>query len=139
MADPLSISASVVGLVSFAITSSVKLYGTIRDFQSRDKKARSLKNELGELTAVLQSLLDTVTNNPDLNFDALKVPLHRCGNACQEYGELISRCTKHSTDSRASIRDWVTQKYLQGDINDFKDMLATYKATINIALANANM
>lgn len=33
----------------------------------------------------------------------------------------------------------VKQKYLQGDVTDFKDMLAGYKATINIAVANVNI
>lgn len=139
MADPLSITTGVIALVTFALTSSVNLYTTVRDFQSQDKKVRALKNELGDLTAVLQSLLDTVTSNPDIDFAALKAPLHRCGNACKEYGELISRFTSHSTASRSSVRDWITQKYLQGDINDFKEMLTGYKSTINIALANANM
>lgn len=139
MADPLSIASGIVALVTFALTSSVNLYTTIRSFQSQDKKARALKTELGDITTVLESLLETVNNNPDINFEPLKAPLHRCGNACNEYGELICRFTRHSTASRSSVRDWVTQKYLQGDINDFKDMLAGYKSTINIALASANM
>jgi hypothetical protein len=139
MADPLNIASNIVALVTFALTSSVNLYTTIRNFQSQDKKARALKTELGDITTVLESLLETVNNNPDINFEALKAPLHRCGNACNEYGELICRVTRRSTASRSSVRDWITQKYLQGDITDFKDMLAGYKSTINIALANANM
>lgn len=139
MADPLNIPSNIVGLVTFALTSSVNLYTTIRDFQSQDKKARALKTELSDITAVLESLLETVNNNPDINFEALKAPLDRCGNACNEYGELICRFTQRSTASRSSVRDWVTQKYLQGDITDFKDMLAAYKSTIHIALANATM
>ena len=139
MADPLSIASSVVALVTFALQSSAVLYTTVRSFQSQDKDVRALKGELGDLTSVLESLLDTVTSHPNLEFDALKIPLHRCGKACQEYGALIERCSKHSTESRPSIRDWITQKYLQGDIDDFRAMLAGYKSTINIALANANM
>ena len=139
MADPLSVTSGVIALVTFALQTSVTLYATIRGFQSRDKRARGLKNELGDLTTVLKSLLETVYNCPELNFEALKLPLYRCGKTCEEYGEVVARCTKHSTESRSSIRDWVTQQYLQGDIDDFKDMLATYKSTINIALANANL
>ncbi|KAM0185935.1 hypothetical protein ACHAPI_011973 [Fusarium lateritium] len=40
---------------------------------------------------------------------------------------------------RPSLRDWVNQQYLKGDIADIREMLAGYKSTINIALANANM
>lgn len=139
MADPLSISSGILALASFAFKSSITLYETVRSFQSQDKNARALKSELGELTSVLESLLETVNSNPDLDFKALERPLRRCGKACEEYGELISRCTKHSTTSRSSFRDWITQRYLQGDITEFKAMLASYKSTINIALASVNM
>jgi len=139
MADPISVSSSVLTLVTFAFQASVTLYTTIRSFQSQDKKARALKDELGDLNGVLQSLLETVNNNQDINFEALKLPLYRCGKTCEEYGEVIARCTKHSTAERSSVRDWIAQTYLRGDINDFKEMLAGYKSTINIALVNANM
>lgn len=139
MADPVSTASGIIALVTFALKSTVILYDTVRSFQSQEKTARALKNELSDVTGVLESLLETVKNNPDIDFEALKLPLHRCGKSCEEYGKLIVRCTKHSNGSRPSFRDWVKQKYLQGDINDFKDMLAVYKSTINIALANANM
>ncbi|KAI0165319.1 hypothetical protein GGR52DRAFT_575403 [Hypoxylon sp. FL1284] len=60
------------------------LYTTVRSFQSQDKKVRALKGELGDLTDVLKSLLETVNNNPSINFDNLKRPLHRCGKACED-------------------------------------------------------
>ncbi|KAF4952290.1 hypothetical protein FSARC_12678 [Fusarium sarcochroum] len=139
MADGLSVASSVIALVAFAFKSSNILYTTIRDFQSQDKNARALKNELADLKGVLQALAETVGNNGDVNFDALKLPLLRCGKTCEEYGNLIVRCTKHSNPSRPSFRDWISQQYLKGDIVDFREMLAGYKSTINIALANANI
>jgi hypothetical protein len=139
MADGLSIASSVIALVAFAFKSSTVLYTTVRDFQSQDKNVRALKNELSDLRGVLESLADTVDNNSNVSFDALKLPLLRCGKTCEEYGDLIARCTKHSGSSRPSLRDWISQQYLKGDITDFREMLAGYKSTINIALANANM
>lgn len=139
MGEPLSIASGVTALVTFALQSSVILYTTVRSFKSQNKDARALKDELSDLTNVLESLMDTITTNPSISFDNLKLPLHRCGTACEEYDKLITGCTKHSTGSRPSIRDWITQKYLQGDITDFRTMLAGYKSTINIALANTNM
>ncbi|KAG5805475.1 hypothetical protein H9Q74_008458 [Fusarium xylarioides] len=139
MADSLSIASSVAALAVFALKSSTVLYTTIRDFQSQDKSARVLKNELADLRGVLQSLAETVDNNGDSNFDVLKLPLLRCGKTCEEYGELITRCTKHPGLSRPSLPDWISQQYLKGDINDFREMVAGYKSTINVALVNANM
>lgn len=139
MADCLGIASSIASLAVFAYKSSNALYTTIRDFQSQDKNARALKNELADLRGVLQSLAETVDNNDDINFDALKLPLLRCGKTCEEYGDLIARCTKHSSLSRPSLRDWVNQQYLEGDITDIREMLAGYKSTISVALATANM
>lgn len=139
MTDPLSIAAGILAVAGFALKSSMALHNTIRGFQSQNKDARALKAEISDLTGVLSSLLETISNNPTLDFQSLKCPLQRCGNACEEYGRIIARCTKHSDTSRSSMRDWITQKYLQGDINDFRTMLAAYKSTINIALANANL
>lgn len=138
--DPVSLTCSVIALVQFAFSSSVALTTTIRSLQGHDKRTLALKRELIDLAAVLESLRQTIESNPGLDFDALKSPLHRCGNACTEYGELIGRFTKHSgSGTWGNVRDWVKQKYLQGDVTDFKDMLAGYKATINIAVANVNM
>ena len=139
MADPLSITTGIVALVTFAFQASVSLSTAVRSFQSRDRSVRGLRDELIALTVALESLLETVDNNPEIDFDALKLPIQRCGKACEEYEALIARCSKHSTESRSSARDWVTQKYLQGDIDDFRDMLAVYKSTINIAIANVQL
>ena len=131
---------SVITVAGFAFNACVVLHDTIRGLRSQNKAARALKAELGDLITVLQSLVETISANSAIDFNSLRVPLQRCGSSCQEYGKIIERCTKHSDGtSRSSIRDWVTQRYLQGDINDFRDMIATHKSTINIALAHANL
>lgn len=139
MGDPLSITAGILAVAGFALKSSTALHATIRGFRSQNKDARALKTEVGDLTGVLGSLLETVSSNPNLDFKALELPLQRCGHACQEYTKVIAKCTKYSDGSKPSVRDWISQKYLQGDINDFRNMLAIHKSTINIALANANL
>lgn len=139
MADPFSITCGVLSLITVALSSTVKLTNTIRSFQEHDKRTLALKRELIDLATVLESLHELVTASPDVDFDSLRSPLDRCGCACEEYGQLIARFTKHSNGQRTSIRDWVSQKYLWGDVVDFKDMLASYKSTINIAIAKANM
>ncbi|KAF5539424.1 beta-lactamase [Fusarium mexicanum] len=124
MADGLSVASGVLALVTFAFQSSTVLYKTVRSYKTQDANARALKNELSDLTGVLHSLLETVTNYPEISFDSLELPLLRCGKTCEEYGKLIARCTKHSNGTRPSFRDWIGQQYLKGDITDFRDMLA---------------
>lgn len=96
MADPLSITCDVLTLVTLAVSSSVMLTATVRSLEYHNTQSRALKRELSELTAVLESLLETINANPDFEFDVLKSPLQRCGNACKEYGELVARFTKQS-------------------------------------------
>ncbi|KAH8668915.1 hypothetical protein BX600DRAFT_510967 [Xylariales sp. PMI_506] len=132
-------AASIVALVTFAFQASVALHKTVRDLQSQDRKARALKDELVDLTAVLKSLLDTIDSNPTVDFEYLRLPLQSCTKACEGYGKVIARCTKYPSESRPSVRNWITQQYLQGDIVEFKDTLASYKGTISVALANANI
>lgn len=132
-------SSSVLALLTFAFKSTVTLYTTVRSFRSQDKDIRALRDELSDLSKVLESLKETASGYATVDLDGLKLPLLRCGKACEEYGEIIARCTKHSDGSRPSVRDWVTQKYLQGDITQFREMLAGYKATINVAVAHANL
>ncbi|KAF4431464.1 beta-lactamase [Fusarium acutatum] len=124
MADGLSVASGVLALVTFAFQSSTVLYKTVRSYKTQDANARALKNELNDLTGVLHSLLETVTNYPEISFESLELPLLRCGKTCEEYGKLIARCTKHSNGTRPSFRDWIGQQYLKGDITDFRDMLA---------------
>jgi len=135
MAEP---AASIVALTTFALQASICLYDTIRSLKSQNRDARALRDEVGELSGVLETLLETISNFPSLNFDNLTI-LKRCRTVCGDYEKLIARCTKHSNESRPSFRMWFQQTFQQGSINDFKAQLATYKATINIALANANM
>lgn len=139
MADPFSIASGVVSLTAITLQSSLALYTAVRKLQTQDKNSRALKAELNDLNQVLETLLETVSSHPEIDFKALELPLQRCSKSCEEYGELIAKCTRHSTGSRPSLRDWFNQLYLQGDINDFKSMLGAYKSTINIAIANANL
>ncbi|KAI6305631.1 hypothetical protein MCOR30_011827, partial [Pyricularia oryzae] len=127
MTDPLSTASGVVALVTFALQSSVTLHRTIRSLRSQEKDARALKDELADLTSVLETLLETIEGHPNIDFGSLALPLQRCGKTCQEYGELIAKCTRHSTSSRASLRDWITQRRFAAItpqvLEDYKDLI----------------
>ncbi|KAI6284164.1 hypothetical protein MCOR27_002919 [Pyricularia oryzae] len=139
MTDPLSTASGIVALVTFALQSSVTFHRTIRSLRSQEKDARAFKDELADLTSVLETFLETIEGHPNIKFGSFALPLQRCGKTCQEYGEFITKYIRHSTTLRASLRDWITQRYFQGNINDFRNMLLRYKSTINIALTNANI
>jgi len=138
MAELIGIASGVLTLAAFALDSSTSLYQAIKGFQNSPRSIRQLKEELEALGGVLQSLQQTAaSSNADLN--ALKLPLLRCGKACGEFEEVISKCSAHSDGLKKSFRDWAKLKYMGGDIDGFKHMLAGYKSTISIALGDANL
>lgn len=138
MADPISVTSGLLTLVTFGLKASTSLYQTIKGYNSHQRNVRELREELEALTSVLESLSQAVAD-ADADFVALKIPLHRCGNACKDFEAIILKSAERSGDSRTSFRDWARLKYMGDDITGFKNMLAGYKATITIALCNANL
>lgn len=138
MADPISTASGLLALIVFAGQSSKLLYQAVDSFKSNKKIVRELREEVGALDGVLQSLQATASNtNADLAI--LNVPLRRCGEACVAFTAVIDKCTAHSGGPRTSFRDWAKLTYLGNDITGFKDTLAGYKSTIIIALADLNL
>lgn len=138
MGDPLSIASGVLALSVFAFKSSVSLYQSVKGFQNNRKAIRELEQELEALKNVLQSLQQFASKNED-QFKTLCLPLLRCGQACKDFEEVIANCTKHSSDSKTSFRDWAKLQYLGSDIVEFKNMLAGHKATISVAIGDINL
>jgi len=138
MADPLSTASGVLALAVFAFQSSRVLYQTIASFQSNQRTVRQLKEELEALNGALEALQETATNAA-VDLTMLRLPLLRCGKACEDFEALIAKCTAHSGGSKTSFRDWAKLRYMGDNIDGFKNMLAGYKSTIMIALGDANM
>ena len=138
MAEALGTASAIATFATLAFQSSVVLYQTIQSIQTRDKIIRELRQELEALQGVLRTLGGSLSSL-DVDLASLEQPLMRCKNACGEFNALIKRCTPHSTDEKASRRDWLRLRYMGEDISGFKNMLAGYKSTISIALAYANL
>jgi septal ring factor EnvC (AmiA/AmiB activator) len=138
MAEAIGVTSGLLTLVTFTLQSSKTLYQAIESFRSNDRIIRELKQELKTLNDVLKDLHDSV-NNIEGGLEALRIPLKRCSQACNDFNTVIEKCTSHSSGSRTSFRDWARLRYMGEDITGFKNTIAGYKATIMIALADANM
>jgi len=138
MADPIGTASGLLALAVFAFQASTQLYQLIASFQNNQRVVRELREELGALVGVLQSLQETA-DSTDTNLSTLKLPLLRCGKACNDFEKVILKCVAHSSGSRTSFRDWARLKYMGSDIVGFKTMLVGYKSTISIALGDANL
>ncbi len=138
MADPLSITAGLLAIITATIQSSKAFYQTVQSFRNHPRAVRQLKDELQALDGVLWSL-EALTRHKESLFVPLRLPLSQCCQACIEFESLILKCTKHSGGSRTSFRDWARVTYMDSDTIGFTTMLAGYKSTISIALADANL
>ncbi len=135
MADPLSIAASVVAVVTAAIQSTKALSATVKRYKDRDKTLARLQDELEDLTTVLTSLEEAA------NFDKpvsalLKGPVDRCGQVCREFEGAMEQFAGKAKTGR---RDWVKMEFMRGNIHDFMDTLASYKSTIMVGLGTITM
>jgi Fungal N-terminal domain of STAND proteins len=139
MAEPIGAAPGLLALAAFALQSSGALYQTIKSFQSHQSRVAQLLGELGDLNGVLSALTEVVNGTSELDFSDLKLPLLRCGNACKEFEAEVLKCAKHSGGSRTSFRDWAKLRYMSDDLGDFKESLAAYKSTVNVALTSANL
>jgi hypothetical protein len=139
MAEPIGLASGLVALAAFAFQSSITLYETVNGFISHPKRVRDLIEELEALNGVLSPLNDIVNAITDVDLSALDLPLLRCGKACEEFTQEITKCALRSGGGRTSFRDWAKLKYMGDDIDGFRRLLSGYKLTINIALTDANL
>jgi hypothetical protein len=139
MADPISLTSGVLTLAVFAHKSCLALYTTIQSSKTHPKRVRDLIEELQALIGVLESLSDTMRSHTDVDIPALDRPLRRRGSACDEFLAELHKCYSRSGGDRQSFQDWAKLRYMWDDMNDFKDLLAVYKLTINIALQDVQL
>lgn len=139
MAEPVGLASGLIALATFAFQCSVTLYETVNSFRSHPKRVRDLLVELEALGAVLAPLVDLVNSTSDVDLSVLDLPLLRCGSACKEFQQELLRCASRSNSNRTSFRDWARLTYMGDDMDDFRDLLSGYKATINIALTDATL
>ncbi|GKT48505.1 uncharacterized protein ColSpa_08686 [Colletotrichum spaethianum] len=139
MAEAVGLASGVLTFASFAFKSSIALYTTVQGFRAHPKRVRDLLEELQALSEVLRLLTETINATPDVDFSALELPLRRCDDACKEFEQELLRCSSRSGGDRTSFRDWTKLQYMGDGVDDFTQLLAGYKSTINIALADAHL
>jgi Fungal N-terminal domain of STAND proteins len=126
--DPFSTAVSILTLVTFCVNSSTSLYRTIDGLKSRKQDVRYLKTEVENLNIVLQALEKNIEETTE-NFEVLRLILQQCDQACKDFEKEVLE----------SLRAWAKLQYLGSDINNFRKLIGSYKATMTIALADSNL
>lgn len=140
MADPLSATSAIIGLVPVSFQAAKALRDTIRGIKNHPKQIRSLLEELDGLVVVLEELEYILRTPGEMNLNLLEAPLKRCDCACKEFARALQDCRGRSSGGdRSDFAGWLKIQWRGSDINEFKDTLASYKSTIAIAIAGANL
>lgn len=137
MADPLSIPAGVIAIITATIQSSTALYNAIESFKSYPQRVQELLKQLKSLTKILSSLHELSEQDESVGAP-LESPLRECRATCDRFRQLLE-LHRGSLSNSKSIPKWISFRFRNGDIVNFMETLAVYKSTIAIAIADANL
>ncbi|KAL4919591.1 hypothetical protein BDW62DRAFT_216759 [Aspergillus aurantiobrunneus] len=130
MADPLSISASVLAITTAAIRSTNSLCATVGRFKERNKALQDLQVELEDLSRILNSLEHAVDTDTAV-LALLQGPVDRCSRLCDEFEQSMK---EFSNTSKAGFRDWAKMEFRRANISEFIETIGSYKSTILLGL-----
>jgi hypothetical protein len=136
--DPISLGSGLLTLVVFAFQSSNTLCEAFKTIRNNPRAVRELKEELDALNMVLK-YLEERAKQTETTLSGLNLPLLSCGKACEEFTSVVTKYMTRSEGSRTSVRDWARLSLKGDDIDGFRSLIAGYKSTFTIALADANM
>lgn len=139
MAEAIGVASGITALLITTIHGAVILRDTIKSYEGHQKVVRDFLTELATVIQVLNNLNETMTTRREKDFSALEVPLQQANMICDALQKELQKCLSRSSDSRTSFRDWARLKYKDEDIDGLRRLLAEYKMTIDIALADANL
>merc|ERR1712000_66421 len=94
-----------------------------------------LLDEIGDAENILFALKQLL--QADISMAALlRRPIERCSEVCGEFEKAMEQFSKKS---KTGFLDWTKMEFMRGDINQFMDTVAGYKATISVGLGLLTM
>jgi hypothetical protein len=109
MPDPLSISASVAGLVGLALHGTRLLFDDVNNIRDAPQILEDLQTDLTSVSSSLASLEAIDESQLELLgkqvCDQSKVAISKCTSACDGFRGDLQRWTKRSRDGKLSWRD----------------------------------
>lgn len=140
--DPLSITASVVGITAAALQSAQFLAKAIDNVKDAPDTIKDISADLRAVELVLQNLSKALQNNPSqiILSDQIKSAVKNCEKACVAFQSRIEHWTRHSTEEKTFWVDkWRIGLFGQERIKTFKGQLSDCKGTLTVALSTATM
>ena len=146
MVDPLSISFGVTGAAAVVFHSLHRLRSFIKNIEGAPKVIKDLSTDLDTLHNVLQNLKTVVNNSNGAHFGVqerilplLDPPLRNCIKVLNSFDEKLKPYVKPSTRPDKSKWRSFLWTYREKDFIDLKTVLASHKASLEVALGAANL
>ncbi|KAI0891012.1 ankyrin [Annulohypoxylon nitens] len=142
MADPLSVVASVAGVVAFAASTARTLISLIQEMADAPEEILHIRRDIQNLSAVLVSIQDTWARHNLKSEDLALVTslteyLSLCQDSMQSIRALLVPLAAKGSGRKSPLRmvGWVMRK---GEIRTLRERLQEGKASLNITLSALN-
>ena len=143
MADPLSISASIAGLIALADSVFRGTFKYLKNVKDAPKEISKLSSELGLLYGVLNSLRLVADQLGDERFDST-IRLHHIHSCLQTLEKVKAILNKHDTTSLSDHAAQAMKRRMRWpfSISEAKDLIMEierHKSTLSLALTADGM
>ncbi|KAK1763951.1 hypothetical protein QBC33DRAFT_548404 [Phialemonium atrogriseum] len=144
MADPLSITASIVGIVAPAMHVTRLLLDDLQKISDAPTSVAILKEDLLSMDMALQSLRDvTDAQWKSLGWasvDRSKAVMNTCAKSCGIFRADIQKWTRHSDEGKLSWQDRANVGFFkQKRIASMSEQLRNCKTTLNAVVSIATL
>lgn len=138
MPDPVSITASILGIVQGVAFLST----TIQNIRSAPESIKHIQRQLQHLKPILNQL-ECAVDQKQIDTEhlgaELKSALDNCERACTEFSTSLGHWTRHSSEDETSVLDYTKIGLLrQGRIRLMKDQLDQCIKILNVTLVTNN-
>jgi hypothetical protein len=132
--DPLSITATCLGLISTITKTSLVVVGFVKDVRAARSDLDSVSRELLSLKTVLELLADDVTDSTNESFpQTLQKQIAGIVTNCTEVvGDIERTLTKHEGGKLNKAAQWVA--FGKNDVLRLRSSLEAHKSALEIAL-----
>jgi hypothetical protein len=141
MADPLSIAASVAGLLSLAVQTSQLITSVVSEVKGRQAGLLAIGQELASFYLVLNDLESQLSRGNvaaaanNRNPEGLNALLTGCKRTLQSIQDLLSQIRDgHQKGGLSKVQAQFTYSSKMKSLEGLRGLLDKYKATLSIAL-----
>lgn len=142
MADPLSITASIVGIIAATSQGIELLSNTIQNIRNVPESIRSIQTGIQQLKPLLTKLEFVIKEEPTelILSTEIRDALGTCNRACTEFNVSLTHWTRHSSSEKTSVLDNAKIGiFRQGRIRVLNDQLNQSIKILNVTLDTATL